>query len=449
MKRFLPLCVPAMVVVLLAGGFVRRHSMAQDGGRLDKAFRRVDTSRDGKLSSTEVDRFAQLKKRLEGADRDGDGFVSAAEFRHKIAGSAQRLEPSTGKLTVGDSLRIINVGDGERRYQVHVPKSYDATRATPVIVAFHGGGGNPMSMVKFSGLDAKSEEAGFIVAYPAGSGRDPERGLTFNGGGCCGYAKQRRIDDIGFVTALLEDLEENANVDGDRIFATGISNGGIMTYYVASELSDRFAAIAPVGGPMMTDTCHPKRPVPVMHFHGTGDQLAPFNGGQGKGSPGVPAFLRPEFNSVDHSIQSWIKANGCNPEPTIETLPDKADDGMRVIRKTWSGGKNGSEVVLVEIKNGGHTWPGQKPVSKILGQSTMDISANDLMWEFLSEAPSEVTELTIGFESQGVTAWGSNPVLALPTPHRPESTVDMSRCGNACRFGPHCIVASPLDCLTT
>ena len=353
--------------------------------RLNQAFQRVDSDGDGKLSSAEVNRFAPLKARLADADKDGDGYVSKTEFRQAIAKGYQAPTATSGKLAAGDSLRVVKVGNADRRYRVHVPKSYDPTKPIPVIIGFHGGGGNPESMIMLSGLNKKSDEAGFIVVYPYGTGRERDRGLTFNGGGCCGYAHQRKIDDIGFVVAMLADLQSAGNIDKNRIYATGISNGGIMTYYVASELSERIAAIAPVAGPMMTDTCTPKRPVPVMHFHGTGDELAPFNGGKGKGSPGVPAFLRPEFNSVEHSINNWVKANGCDTTPKVEVLPDKADDGMRVTRKSWSDGKNGSEVILVEIENGGHTWPGMKPVSKILGPSTMDISANDLMWEFFQE----------------------------------------------------------------
>jgi haloalkane dehalogenase len=125
--------------------------------------------------------------------------------------------------------------------------------------------------------------------------------------------------------------------------------------------------------------------VSVIHFHGTADELAPFKGGKGKGSPNVPAFLRPEFFSVDHSIQAWVKANGCDPVPRVQTLPDVADDGMRVTRQTWEDGKDGAEVVLIEIEGGGHTWPGQKPPVAFLGKSTKDISANDLMWEFFQK----------------------------------------------------------------
>ena len=168
--------------------------------------------------------------------------------------------PSAGQgLSSGDHTRTITVGNLQRRYWVHVPKKYDADHPTPVIVVFHGGGGNPESMVRLTGMNAKSEEAGFIVVYPYGSGALKDHLLTFNGGGCCGYAMQNKIDDVGFTRALLDDLAKVANVDTNRVFATGLSNGGIMAYYLASELSDRIAAIAPVGGPLMMDACRPRR----------------------------------------------------------------------------------------------------------------------------------------------------------------------------------------------
>jgi len=154
--------------------------------------------------------------------------------------------------------RTIAVGDLQRRYRVHVPKSYDAANPTPVVVVFHGGGGNPESMVRLTGMNAKSDEAGSIVVYPFGTGMLADTLLTFNRGGCCGYAMQRKIDDVGFTRALLDDLATVATVDSKRVFATGLSNGGIMSHYVASELSDRIAAIAPVGGPLMMDAPNPK-----------------------------------------------------------------------------------------------------------------------------------------------------------------------------------------------
>jgi polyhydroxybutyrate depolymerase len=155
-----------------------------------------------------------------------------------------------------------------------------------------------------------------------------------------------------------------------------------MCYLLASELSDRIAAIAPVSGPMGTEKCSPKRPVSVIHFHGTDDQYAPFKGGKGDRS-----LASINFYSVDHSIRAWVKANGCPEKPVVTDLPDKADDGMTVRRKTYGPGRDGAEVVLVEIEGGGHTWPGRDPVVRFLGKSTKDISANDLMWEFFKKHP--------------------------------------------------------------
>ena len=194
---------------------------------------------------------------------------------------------------------------------------------------------------------------------------------------------ENKVDDVAFTRALLDDLAAVARVDTNRVFATGLSNGGIISHYVAAHLSDRIAAIAPVGGPLMVDAIQPKRPVAVMHLHGTGDEFAPFKGGYGKGALGRKGVT--DFKSVEHTIQTWVKANGCQAESEVVALPDKAADGMKVTRKTWRGGRDGSEVVLIEIENGGHTWPGQKPTVALLGQSTMDISANDLMWEFFQK----------------------------------------------------------------
>jgi poly(3-hydroxybutyrate) depolymerase len=362
--------------------------------KLTEGFKRADSNGDGKLSADEVNQFQQLKTKLQGADKDGDGLITFEEFSTQLIAGARPLStppasPDT-RLTAGEHTRTIAVGDLQRRYRVHVPKKYDAANPTPVVVVFHGGGGNPESMLRLSGMNTKSEEAGFIVVYPFGSGLDPERGLTFNGGGCCAYAMQRNIDDVGFTRELLDDLAKVVNVDADRVFATGLSNGGIMSHYVASELSDRIAAIAPVGGPLMMDAPNAERPVSVMHFHGTGDEFAPFKGGFGKGATGSKGVT--DFKSVEHTIQSWVKANGCKPEPEVVALPDKANDGMRCTRKTWSGGKDGSEVVLIEIENGGHTWPGNEPIVAMLGKSTKDISANDIMWEFFQKHPRLQTE---------------------------------------------------------
>jgi polyhydroxybutyrate depolymerase len=299
---------------------------------------------------------------------------------HILTTLAILLVADGSHLSPGDSSRTLKVDGSERSYLVHVPPQYVKDTPTPVVLAFHGGGANARNMVAFSGLNQKADQSGFIVVYPDGSGR-LERMLTFNAGNCCGQAAARNVDDVAFVRHILDDLEGIANVDRNRVFATGMSNGAMMAYRLASEMSDRIAAIAPVSGPMGTKDCRPGRAVSVMHFHGEADEFAPFSGGKGRGPSGT------EFYSVDHSISAWVNANGCNKSPRITQLPDREKDGTTVKQVRYESGKEGAEVVLVIIEGGGHTWPGNEPRMQALGASTRDISANDMMWEFFQQHP--------------------------------------------------------------
>jgi polyhydroxybutyrate depolymerase len=299
---------------------------------------------------------------------------------HLLATVAILLVADGSHLSPGDSSRTLKVDGSERSYLVHVPPQYAKDTPTPVVLAFHGGGANARNMVAFSGLNQKADQSGFIVVYPDGSGR-LERMLTFNAGNCCGQAAARNVDDVAFVRHILDDLEGIANVDRNRVFATGMSNGAMMAYRLASEMSDRIAAIAPVSGPMGTKDCRPGRAVSVMHFHGEADEFAPFSGGKGRGPSGT------EFYSVDHSISAWVNANGCNKSPRVIQLPDREKDGTTVKQVRYESGKEGAEVVLVIIEGGGHTWPGNEPRMQSLGESTRDISANDMMWEFFQQHP--------------------------------------------------------------
>jgi polyhydroxybutyrate depolymerase len=284
-------------------------------------------------------------------------------------------------LTPGDHTRSLEVDRRPRTYLVHVPPKYDPKKPTPVVLIFHGGASNAEQMSRFCGLNETADKQGFVAAYPGGTGR-LKAALTWNGGNCCGYAMQQEVDDVAFTRALLDDLEKAVNVDPKRVYATGMSNGAIMTYRLASELSDRIAAVAPVAGPMGAETCSPKRPVSVIHFHGTDDQFAPFKGGKGE-----KGLSQTDFYSVEHSVRAWVKANRCKGEPTTEELPDRARDGTTATIKTYGGGKEGAEVVLVVIEGGGHTWPGREPPLKVLGKATRNVSASDLMWAFFERHP--------------------------------------------------------------
>jgi polyhydroxybutyrate depolymerase len=273
--------------------------------------------------------------------------------------------------------RTLIVGGLKRTYVVHVPKGNDSKNPIPVVLALHGATMNGPMMAWFSGLNKKADESGFIVVYPNGTGSSSS--FTWNGGNCCGSATQNNVDDVAFIDALLDDLMTSYHVDTRRIYATGMSNGAIMAYRLAVELSDRIAAIAPVSGALGTEIGHPKRPVSVLHLHGTLDEFIPFDGGKG-----AKSTSQTDFCSVDQTIRAWVTSNGCNRGPQVDVL-SKSGDEMTVTRKTHSAGKDGTEVILVVIEGGGHTWPGMRSQAKILGKSALSISANDLMWKFFEK----------------------------------------------------------------
>jgi polyhydroxybutyrate depolymerase len=276
-------------------------------------------------------------------------------------------------LKPGDHTRTLKVDGRDRSYFVHIPKKYDGKTPTPVVLALHGAAMNGPMMTAFCGLNTKADEAGFIAVYPSGTGLGIF--LVWNAGG---FASKDSVDDVAFIRALLDDLTGVVKVDPKRVYATGISNGGMMCYRLAAELSDRIAAVAPVAGTMAIEKASPKRPVPIMHFHGTADTLVPFN------SPGKAPM---KLKSVEDSIQTWVKIDGCDEKPETVSLPDTAKDGTAIERKTYGHGTDGAEVVLYVIKGGGHTWPGQEPPVGFIGKSTKNITANDLLWDFFQKHP--------------------------------------------------------------
>ncbi len=275
--------------------------------------------------------------------------------------------------------RQLTVSGLKRTYLAHVPPSYDATHPTPLVLVLHAAGTNAAQAMRMTGLNDKADQAGFIAVYPNGTGLF----ASFDAGGRSGRIAETSVDDVGFVAALLEELPTHWHIDPQRVFATGISNGGMMCYRLAAELSDRIAAIAPVAGTMAIEEAHPTRPVPILHFHGTADTIVP---------PTGPNLMTPKFltfKSLAETLAIWRRINGCPEQPVITELPDLARDGTRVKQYRYGPGPTGAEVILLEIEGGGHTWPGRSSLAGLLGRSTRDISANDLIWNFFQRHPLE------------------------------------------------------------
>lgn len=278
-------------------------------------------------------------------------------------------------FTVEDAERSVTHDGRQRRYLVHVPRGHDGTRPLPVVLGFHGGGGRAESFRTLSRLNEAADRHGFLVVYPEGTGRWRNI-LTFNAGRCCGYAMEHEIDDVGFVRALLDELPRRYAVDARRIYATGMSNGAMLCYRLACELSERIAAIAPVAGAMAVDGPVPARPVPVLHVHGRRDTFAPFEGGKGPlgGTPHQP---------VPDTLAWWVKVNRCGTTPAEVT----EGDAFRRERYLPPEGAPGAPVVLYLLPDGGHTWPGGVDLTEHLGTGPLirSVEASTLMWEFFEQ----------------------------------------------------------------
>jgi polyhydroxybutyrate depolymerase len=280
----------------------------------------------------------------------------------------------------GDYEETIIAGGKIRNYLLHVPPSYDGKK-TPLVIVLHGGGGNAGSTAEMTGMNIKSDQAGFIAVYPNGTSRiSDEKLLTWNAGNCCGYALDNNIDDVGFIRELIGKLERELSIDTARIYATGISNGGMMSYRLACELSDKIAAIAPVAGAMGMADCNPVNPVSVIIFHGTADDHVLYEGG----TPRTQLDTHPRVDKpVSYAVDFWVKADGCSPAATKETKG-------YIVKEVYSGGRNGTGVVLYTIVGGKHAWPGGKPGWLGGDVPTREISATDLMWDFFVSHPKQL-----------------------------------------------------------
>lgn len=266
--------------------------------------------------------------------------------------------------------RLLSSGE-MRKYLLYVPPSYDASRATPLIINLHGFAQWPANQANVSQWNELADEEGFIVVYPQGSNFPLRWRLRTANPDSFADAKK----DVTFISDLIDELSAKYTIDPERIYASGLSNGAGMSFMLACDLSERITAIGGVAGAYVTPfaSCHPTRTVPLIAFHGKADPIVPFNGGatqpEGSRLPDIPQW-----------VEAYAQLNGCQLKPEI-ILQSGAIEGFR-----YSSCKQTSEVIFYTIEDGGHSWPGGGNLPKwIVGKTTQEIDATRLMWEFFKQ----------------------------------------------------------------
>ncbi len=270
-----------------------------------------------------------------------------------------------------------------RTYLVHVGSACSASTPAPLVIVLHGGGGTGAGTVKLTGFNAIADREGFIVVYPDGIDRhwNDGRGVEWY------RAHTQDIDDLGFISALIDELSAKLNIDSKRVYATGISNGGMMSYRLGCELSQRIAAIAPVTASIavnMAKEWSPSRPMPVLIIAGTADPLVPWDGGDIRFGGRIYGTVL----SVPETVQFWVEKNGCLAKPMVIRLPETdPTDGTTVRKEVYTGCRGGAEVVLYAVEGGGHTWAGglQYLPERIIGKTSREFSASEVIWQFFKQ----------------------------------------------------------------
>ena len=277
----------------------------------------------------------------------------------------------------------------QRDYLLYVPDIYDGTEPRPLVLNFHGFGSNATQQALYGDFRPMADTANFLIVIPEGT--------LFNGvphWNVGGFTIGSTIDDVGFTSALIDSLGSVYNIDNNRIYATGMSNGGYMSYLLACQLSDRIAAIASVTGsmtPEIISECQPSHPVPVLQIHGTADATVPYDGAS--------------FSlAISEVLDYWVTFNNCSPIADTTQLPDiNPTDGSTAEFIVFENGDNNSRVEHIKITNGGHTWPGSFIP---LPGTNRDVNASLEIWNFFAQYDLE----SLG----GVVSVASQPTASTP-----------------------------------
>lgn len=261
----------------------------------------------------------------------------------------------------------IEVDSRTRTYLINLPDNHKDTSQALVIV-LHGGGGSAAQCERDYGWTNKSISEQFIVVYPDGVPSDkPLKLRTWNAGNCRHYASETNVNDVKFISMLIDQLVSRYRIDKKRVYVTGMSNGAMMSYRLACEIPEKITAMAAVSGPLMTiQSCNPSRAVPIVHIHSALDSKVPLGGGVG--------IFNYSFSSVDSTLSVWTSVNRCqNRSPVI------IDKELYTIYQ-WNTCDQPIESYIT--KDGGHAWPGGKKSRAGADNPSAAFHATDLIWSF-------------------------------------------------------------------
>ena len=255
----------------------------------------------------------------------------------------------------------------QRGYTLYIPASYSTGNEVPLVFNFHGYTSNAFQQMVYGDFRTISDTEGFIIVHPEGT-LDNSGTSHWN----LGWGGST-VDDIGFTSALIDSISAEYNINLSRVYSTGMSNGGFMSYQLACELSDRIAAVASVTGSMITgrfNSCSPKHQMPVMQIHGTLDPTVSYNASS-------------NTESIPDIMNYWANFNNCNSTPIITNVTDiNTNDGCTAEHQIWENGTNGATAEHYKIIDGEHSWPGAVFPN---GTTNQDINASEKIWEFFNK----------------------------------------------------------------
>jgi len=276
----------------------------------------------------------------------------------------------------------ITVDNHERQYLIHLPPSFNNASKLPVIFAFHGGGGEYKRIIRYYNLNHLADENGFIVVYP----NAVNKAWSMNGVSSRVKKIDNSVDDVHFISSLLDYLIANYKADSNHVFCTGISRGGIFSLYLAWQLSDRITAIAPVCASIpqaIADAYSFKHQTPVLLINGTEDPLVSYNGGPGKMNAPNVGSEKANMLPTEDLVNKIAILNSCHTKPVVVDLPDKdPNDGCNAIQYDYPCDKG--EIEFIKVMHGGHTWPGgfQYLPKAMIGKVCNDFRAEEKILAF-------------------------------------------------------------------